>query len=129
MSNCYGIATAEQSVKCSQEDFDKLAAILRDDRTCLHGFSVEFMNSDSIYLYSEENCTLDELPYEFLKCFGELIKRNGLKYLEVGIAFYSDRPEPDSSGGMRFRIYPDGTIVCPELNWPNYYPTPEDELV
>jgi len=35
-----------------------------------------------------------------------------MPFLEVGVAFVSNKLRPDSHGGTRFRIYQDGTLKC-----------------
>lgn len=129
-SNCHAVATAELGVKCFPKEFETLQRILKkaSDEGSYHGFSVNYLNGDTIYLYADESCIPEALPNYFLKGLGELIKRHGLRYLEVGIAGFTDpKYYPDSVHGTRFRIYTDGEVVYSELTWPDYTPYLEDD--
>ena len=118
MSNCHCIITAGKCVPCSQEEFDRLDAILKtaaDDN--YHGFDTEFDGGGDLYLYADDNGSESDLPRKFLKELGELIAAADMPYLQFGAAMYDDKPRPDSSGGYSFRIMPDGSLTYPAMTW------------
>jgi hypothetical protein len=47
---------------------------------------------------------------EFLVELGKVLKDAELPFLQVGVAFLSNKLRPGSHGGTRFRIYPDGVL-------------------
>ena len=116
--NSYSMMTAEDSLPCTQQEFDEIKALLDrcndGDEPC--GIGCEYdPNGKSIYLFGEERTDIDLMPEEALKKIGALITKAKWPHLECGFAFYGDRPKPGSCGGAVLRIMPDGKIVSPKV--------------
>jgi hypothetical protein len=135
MPNYYTKHTAVETIPCDKATFKHLERLLADpdprtdpERTKLweqngceyHGFQVENhgMKEVEVYLYSE-NGTADQIPPDFRKEFGKVIRAAGKPYLEVGWAATCDRECPGSHHGGEWRLYPDGSIVLAELVYPS----------
>lgn len=119
MANDNFIMRAEDSIKCSQENYDMLVEALKD----YSQLEVCYDNGD-LYIYSESECTFEFFDNqadwdEVMGGIGNIIKEAGMKYLTFYYASYCDKPRPASCGGGEFRIMPDGRAVFPKMEWPN----------
>ena len=113
--------SADDSLPCTNEQFDEIKAILDQcnsgDEPC--GIDCEYNGeSKALYLFGEECANIDLVPEQALKKIGALVANAKRTYLECGFALYGDRPKPGSCGGAVVRIMPDGEIVSPKVVWP-----------
>ena len=123
MANSYAILTANETVKCSQADYDRLVEQLEkeaseelfrnEDFDDPSGVDFEYYKDDGdLYIYSDEGgASPENISKELLTIIGEIVGKAGLPYLECGIAYYCDKARPGSAGGSAVRFYPDGELV------------------
>jgi len=89
MANNYAPMAAESALECSKEDYDELISKL-DPKEGSCGLEIEY-EGDSLYLFSYEGYFHDDIPEAFWEKLGEIIKKNKMKYLQFGEAFYCDK--------------------------------------
>src|SRR5690349_5258596 len=92
------------------DDEDDLA--LDDEDDGYHCFEIEYHDGE-VCVSAPEGGNWRTLPVAFLALLGALIAKNGLEYLEFGVA-YADYW---GVGGTYFRIRQDGSIWEPKLIW------------
>ena len=117
MADYYSIATAQVTVPCSDADFHELGNLITEEvlddggEPAFHGYTVEY-DAGEVYLFTggEDSAQEAYLPKRFLTRLGQVLKEAEMPFLEVGVAFVSNKLGPDSHGGTRFRIYQDGTL-------------------
>lgn len=113
--NYYTVVTAEDMIPCSKEEYEELAVIL--DGGCA-GMDCEYdKETPGIYLFCEENFSIDELPDDFFDKIGSLLKKANMPYMQFGVACYGDRSVPGSAGGTAFRIDAEGDVHNPRRTW------------
>jgi hypothetical protein len=92
------------------ESYDDEA--LHDEDDEYHCFELRYRGS-RVYVCAPEGGNWRTLPVAFLALLGTLIAKNGLEYLEFGVAFAGFW----GVGGTYFRIRQDGSIWEPKLTW------------
>lgn len=108
----------------SQEQFDELLELIEDetkdeeDFDLYHGMTLEYYENGGYLVTSGDSSDPDHLSQEFLEKFGKCIGDASMPYLIVGYSFSASRNAPGSCGGGSFRIYPDGSMVYPDIIWP-----------
>lgn len=121
MANNYTMLTAEKTVPCTQEQFDKLQAALQaceNNEECINtGIDMELYDECEVYIFGEYGADPDTLSDEFLGLLGKLLRAAGMEYLECGIAWTCDKMRMDSHGGTSIRFYPDGQLVWAETKF------------
>ena len=127
MSDYYTTFTAEETIKCSEEEFNALVKSIGIEKgvkidggealTATHeesALSVEFSPKENeLYIYGEQNASVDAIPAKFIEELGKLLKIRKLPFLEFGVAFTCSKAGPGSHGGDAFRIT-DGGKLTPE---------------
>ena len=126
MADYFTVITAEESIDCSKEDYDRLYDVFEPIGEDEDGYEFEqsqltlnySAERKSLYIYGEEgNANEEHITPEGLKVLGEIIQKAGKEYLEFGVGSYCTRPRPGSSGGYSFRVYADGTLRYPKQVW------------
>ncbi|MEA3187351.1 MAG: hypothetical protein QOD99_1181 [Chthoniobacter sp.] len=132
MATLHTIITAERGLAATRKEYRALKAALEsadeDVEAMGHGFELEYWANETppqVYLYAEEDGIPAELPDAFVDLFVALIRKNGLEYLQFGIANTASRLAPGTHSGSYFRICADGTFWYPRLVWD----TPEEPEV
>jgi hypothetical protein len=122
MNDMYVIVVAARPLYASQQEFDHLDRALHSGGNN-HGFHIEFWEGDrpQVYVYAPVCGNWHMLPGQFLARLGMVIERNGLPYLEFGVAITSNKPTPNSQGGTRFRVYTDGSLQELQMYWPQHH--------
>jgi len=117
MSNSYEVMTIKDTLPCSQEDFDKLLSLVEKADASMQA---ELTPDGQIHLYAEESFFVPEGRdgKTLFKWIGAIAKKAGVPFVQFGVAFYSDKCSPESSGGYSFRVYADGKVVSPKVVWP-----------
>lgn len=124
--------TADETIKCTQKEFKTLCRSMGikkpesiDDEEALRAtheesaLSIEFYPKVSdLFVYGEQYASLDVIPTKFIKELGKVLKLQGRKFLEFGIAYTCSRTCPGSHGGDTFRITDSGKLVMAERSWP-----------
>ena len=132
MSDYYTTFTAEETIKCSEEEFNALVKSIGIEKggkigggevlTATHeesALSVEFSPKENeLYVYGEQNASVDAIPAKFIEELGKLLKIRKLPFLEFGVAFTCSKARPGSHGGDAFRITDGGKLVMAERTWP-----------
>lgn len=75
--------------------------------------------SNLVYICGSDYCETEEFPDAFWKAFGALLEKEGIEYMEFGVAYTCDKLIPGSHGGTSFRITKDGNVVHPIISWPD----------
>jgi hypothetical protein len=83
-----------------------------DEDDGYHCFEIEYRDRE-VYISAPEGGNWRTLPVAFLELLGKLIAKNGLEYLEFGVAF----ADYWGVGGTYFRVRQDGSIWEPSLTW------------
>lgn len=115
------IIEAERGLKATPDEYEALKAVLYPDDEAdealdddeYHSFEIEYRNEEVHIFCWEGGGTWRALPSAFLTLLGALIAKNGLKYLEFGVAWVS----PPNVGGTYFRIRSNGSLWEPKLYW------------
>ena len=113
--------SADRLLPCSPAEFNEIKTLLDaqnsvgDEPT---GLECEYDETEGIYFYGGESAVVENLSKPVLKLIGKLLKQAKIKYLELGLAFTSDRMVPQSQGGTYARILQTGELVSPKLVWP-----------
>jgi len=120
MANYYTTIVATETLKCSEEQYERLQEVLEDDSVTAfsHGFVVELCEDNRLYITAEDNGDPDALPEQFLQEIGKLLQEQGSPYLEFAMSFTCSKLRQDGFGGGYFRITSQGKLVFPELVWP-----------
>jgi hypothetical protein len=117
MSYCCTTITAERSLKATANEYEALHAALEasEEKSGISGLQVEYDHGE-VYLFTEDG-DYDELSDEVLTLLGAIIAKNGLNYLEFGVAYTCDSPSMGSQGGTYFRVRKDGSLWEPRFKW------------
>jgi hypothetical protein len=132
MSDYYTTFTSEETIKCSEEEFNALVKSIGIEKggkigggevlTATHeesALSVEFSPKENeLYICGEQNASVDAIPAKFIEELGKLLKIRKLPFLEFGVAFICSKARPGSHGGDAFRITDGGKLVMAERTWP-----------
>jgi len=124
MANNYTHTVGANTVKCSEEDFERLHAALLvaedeedDEYYVWHGMVVE-RHVDHIHMYSAESGSVDELPRAVLDLIGEILTKAGEDYWEFGVCWECSRKRPGEFGGSAVRITKKGNLIYRKETWP-----------
>src|SRR5271165_1089002 len=98
MANYYSIAAAQVTVPCSEPDFHELEHLIKEEvldeggEPAFHGYTVEYCHGE-VYLSTGGEDPAQEvyLPKRFLGRLGQVLKDAEMPFLEVGVAFVSDK--------------------------------------
>jgi hypothetical protein len=109
---------AERTLKATLQEYEDLKTALEECSGRRSEFKVEYFD-DKVFVFAP---TFEErpewgLPRTFLSQLGALIAKNGLEFLEFGMAFNCTGPYPNGTGGTYFRIRSDGSLWHPKLTW------------
>lgn len=125
--------TAAETLKCTAEEASVLIRALIGDEKPQEidgGEGLRATHSDSlvsveydrkgaeVYIFGEDHADIDQVPEQFLKALGALLKKRGRDYLEFGYANTCSKHCPDSHDGGRFRIDANGRLLEPKTIWP-----------
>ena len=118
MADNYSQATPHELLNCTEEEHKELSEALNPDEDYdFHGFEASKYDG-FFFFYAEESYDEDSLPEVFLNLLGKLIKKNSLNFITIGYCYYCSKMRPEEFGGGTFRIYPDGSIIYPEIKYP-----------
>lgn len=120
MSQDYLVVGSVEDLRCSEEDADALAALWdekSEEADSSDGFSTQLMGDDNLYIFADEFGDIESVPVEVKKKIGEIIEKAGMEYLTFGYASYNSRNLQGTQSGGTFRLYKDGTIRYPIINY------------
>jgi len=110
----FALIAPKSGLKATPDEYEalKVALYADDEDDEYHCFEIEYRNG-KVYVSAPEGGDWRILPSPFLGLLGLLIAKNGLEYLEFGVAF----ADYWGVGGTYFRIRQDGSIWEPTLTW------------
>jgi hypothetical protein len=115
----YTLVTAEKRLTATPDEYRALEAALdtgNDEE--FSRFSVEYDNDGKIFVFADDfGVDWSLLSHRFLVLLGNLIARNGLKYLKFHVAFECDEPVENIQAETYFRIRGNGKLSEPNLYW------------
>ena len=128
MPDYYTTFTAEETIKCSEEEFNALVKSIGIEKgvkigggealTATHeesALSVEFSPKENeLYIYGEQNASVDAIPAKFVEELGKLLKIRKLPFLEFGVAFTCSKAGPGAMVGM-----PSASLTAASWSWPS----------
>lgn len=110
----------DKKLMCSREDrldLEQELEVLRNLEEPLdQGFETGG-SDDQMWMWADSMGCVDELPDSFMLKLGALIGKAGLPFWSFSYSNCASRLIVGESGGGRFRIYPDGSVVFPEEVW------------
>ncbi len=133
----YTHCSAESEIPCTEQEYRALAEALNlasvtpaneggmasnevvPEGEEPHGYQVSF-SGHSIHLFAPEEGTTNNLPDAALEIIGNLLLQAKMDFVEIGISIAPDsahRFGPGSHAGLTARIYNNGHLVWPTLNW------------
>lgn len=123
MADCYSTMVATQIVACSRKDFEELERAIQGEGEDLDGIDVEsciqveYVDGEGVFLFVEDYFCDDDLSENICSAIGRFLKSVGQEYLEFTYSGTCTRVMVGSHGGGSFRIYADGRLVWPRIEW------------
>lgn len=125
MANCYTHCAAQNTIPCSEEDFQTLEGLLsvaeqeaEENDENPHGMVVTRCDGQ---LHMHDDCGSaypENIGLQAQAKIADILRKAGLEFWEFGIAHTCDKPRPKSYGGDLMRFTADGRHEFQNHSWP-----------